>query len=96
MRFIFSPSDDGFRAAARYGFTPEFQDFIEAASHKARPRQRGRAHGDRGRLIHIPDVLADPNYTRHDAQKIGGFRAVLGVPLLREGNAIGVIILCKN
>jgi two-component system NtrC family sensor kinase len=94
--FIFLPSDDGFRAAARYGFTPEFQDFIESHPIKI---DRGSVVGRtaiEGRLIHLPDVLADPIYTRHDAQKISGFRAALGVPLLREGNAIGVIFLSRT
>src|SRR5262249_53679921 len=49
-----------------------------------------------GRLVHIPDVLADPEFTRHDAQKIGGFRAVLGAPLLREGKPVGVIFLSRT
>ena len=37
-------------------------------------------------MIHVPDVLADPEYTWRDAQKIGGYRASLGAPLLREGS----------
>ena len=49
-----------------------------------------------GRVVHIPDVLADPNHTRPDSQKAGGFRAALGVPLLREGKAVGVIFLSRS
>ena len=48
------------------------------------------------RVIHIPDVLADPDYTRHDIQKIGRFRTALGVPLLREGKVIGVIFVSRT
>ena len=44
----------------------------------------GRALLER-RIIHIPDVLADPEYTSAKAQQLGGFRAVLGIPMLREG-----------
>ena len=44
-----------------------------------------------GRTVHIPDVLADPEYTCAESQKLGGFRTVLGVPLLREGMPIGVM-----
>ena len=43
-----------------------------------------------GKIVHIPDVLADPEYT-FGSQKLGGFRTVLGVPLLREGVSIGVL-----
>ena len=54
-------------------------------------RSAGRAtvHGRallEGRTVHIPDVLADPEYTFADAQRLGGFRTVLGVPMLREGS----------
>jgi hypothetical protein len=38
-----------------------------------------------GRVTHIADVLADPDYTWAEAQRLGGYRTVLGVPMLREG-----------
>jgi class 3 adenylate cyclase len=48
------------------------------------------------RTIQIPDVLADPEYERLDIQKVGGFRTLLGVPLLREGAPIGVLIMQRS
>ena len=68
---------------------------------KIRPilRDRGSVAGRvllEGRVVHSPDVLADPDFTFGDAQKLGGYRTVLGVPLLREGNSIGVIILTRH
>ena len=49
------------------------------------------ARRSKGKTVHIPDVLADPEYTlvRGDRSS-GGFRTMLGVPLLREGIPIGV------
>src|SRR5262249_19165774 len=41
-------------------------------------------------------VLADPGYTWHEGQKVAGNRAVLGVPLLRDGNPIGVIAVARK
>jgi hypothetical protein len=35
--------------------------------------------------IHFPDILTDSEYHWPDAQRIAGFRTVLGVPMLREG-----------
>src|SRR5262249_52801236 len=46
--------------------------------------------------VHIPDVLADPEYTFHEGQKLSGFRAALGVPLLREGKCIGGMSMTKS
>jgi signal transduction histidine kinase len=94
--FIFLPDGDVFRATARYGFTPEYHEFALSNPPKLdRGSVVGRTAIER-RVVQIPDVLADPNYTRHDAQKVGGFRAALGVPLLREGNVVGVIFLSRT
>ena len=47
-------------------------------------------------MIHIPNVEVDPEYTFTEAQRLGGFRAVLGVPMLRDGVAIGVLALTRS
>src|SRR5262249_32278208 len=52
----------------------------------------GRVLLDR-RIIHVPDILADPEYTYRTGQKIGGYRTILGVPLMREGTPIGVMAM---
>jgi len=94
--FIFLRDGELYRVAARYGFSPEFQEYTEKRPITV---DRGSAVGRTaidGQLVHIPDVLADPEYARHDAQKIGGYRAVLGAPLLRERNVVGVIFLTRT
>ncbi len=55
----------------------------------------GRVLAER-RTVHIPDVLADPEYAFAQGQKIAGFRTLLGVPLLREGTPIGIIVLART
>ena len=49
-----------------------------------------------GKIIHIADVLADPDYSWSEAQRLGGFRTILGVPMLREGIPIGVLALTRD
>ena len=55
----------------------------------------GRVSAER-RTVHLPDVLQDPEYTYAEAQRLGGFRAMLGVPLLQEGHVIGVMSLWRT
>ena len=76
-----------------YGFSPEAEQY--AAEHPIR-LDRGTVTGRAAledRAIHIPDVLADPEY---DHQRVFGFRTSLGVPLLREGTTIGVFVLSRD
>jgi GAF domain-containing protein len=81
---------------ANYGFSREAEQF--ALEHPFRPDRgslTGRASLE-GRTIHIPDVLADPEYRLTDYQKKFGYRTSLGVPLLREGEVIGVLSLHRD
>jgi signal transduction histidine kinase len=48
-----------------------------------------------GRLVHIPDVLADPEYHQPEAQKLGRWRTMLGVPLLRDATPIGAMSVTR-
>jgi len=84
-----------FRAEA-YGFSDEFMDFVRTVPVVP---DRGSAIGRallEGAVVHIPDVQTDPDYTFTEAQRLGGFRTMLGVPMLREGVPIGVITLTRS
>jgi GAF domain-containing protein len=54
-----------------------------------------RAAAER-RTVHIADVLADPEYTWQEGQRIGGYRTVLAVPLLRGDTEIGLFTLLRT
>jgi GAF domain-containing protein len=93
---IFLREGEVYRLAASHGFTPEHEEYIRQ---RPVPLDRGSCTGRTAierRLVHIPDVLADPEFTWHGSQKLGGFRAMLGVPLLREGSCIGVMTITRT
>ena len=86
---------DGERARLAYSFNapPPYRDLMEA---NPIPPMRGSLVGRvllERKPVHIADALADPEFTFHEAQRAGGFRSMLGVPMLREGNLIGVIAM---
>ena len=91
------PKGATFYFEAHYGFSSEFIDYF--TNHPAqidRGTISARVLID-GEIVHIPDAAADPQYTYWRGQKEGGgFRTILGVPLLREGTPIGVITLARN
>ena len=83
-------------SAASYGHTPEFIEHVRTlAFAPGREGVVGRVLLE-GKAVQIPDVLADPEYALHEAQRLGGFRTHLGVPLMREGSPIGVVILSRT
>jgi transcriptional regulator with GAF, ATPase, and Fis domain len=91
-------SDDGrLRIAASKNYRPQainqFHALRERLEHPVRFHLSGRAMLDRT-IIHVPDVLADPEYSRELAL-VGGWRAVLAVPLLRDGEPVGTVTVAK-
>src|SRR5262245_11509777 len=85
-----------FYRSEAYGYSREFMEYIKAVPIEI---ERGSGAGRallEGRVIHIPDVTADPEYTLVEAQRLGDFRTVLCVPMLREGTAIGVLGLTRR
>jgi signal transduction histidine kinase/CheY-like chemotaxis protein len=87
--------DGQFHIIAAHG-SDEFKQYMQ--SHPIaidRSSVSGRAALE-GRTVQVPDVLADPEYAKHETQRVGGFRTVLGVPLMREGAAIGAVLLTRS
>ncbi|MFZ2138942.1 MAG: GAF domain-containing protein, partial [Xanthobacteraceae bacterium] len=88
--------NDSFQFVAFSGFQPDYTDYLKAR--EMSKVDRGSITGRtvlEGRIVHIQDVLADPEFTWFEAQKRGNYRTVLGVPLLREGVPIGVLFLSR-
>jgi signal transduction histidine kinase len=85
-----------YHLVANYGYPSGYNEYIETL-----PMESGRGSVTgrvllEGKPVHIVDVLADPEYTLAEAQKKGGFRTMLAVPLLREGIPIGVLHVLRT
>jgi signal transduction histidine kinase len=87
---------EAFYRAETYGYSPEFIEYVKDIPIKP---GRGTSHGRallEGRIVHIPDVLNDPEYTGAKAQEVGNFRTTLAVPMLRDGVPIGALGLSRS
>ena len=85
-----------FYHVTNYNFPPDWVEY--ARKHPFKPG-RGSVHGRsliKKRAVQVVDVLADPEWTRGEQQRRAGFRTVLAVPLQRDGEPIGVFILCRK
>ena len=94
--FVYRRDGDVYRVVANRGFSEEYVQFIR---NNPIPPGRGTCVGRTAltaAVVHMPDCLADPEYTWPESQRIGGFRTMLGVPLVREGFPIGVISLTRT
>jgi GAF domain-containing protein len=87
---------DAFFRSAAYGYSAEYADYMrETAVQMDRGSVAGRALVD-GRMVHIADIKADSEYTFSPGLHLGNFRTAIGVPMLREGEPIGVLALTRR
>ena len=98
--WLFQREGEIFRWVASYGHDTgvhaRIRDYFKSLKV---PVDRGSITGRaalEARVVQVPDVLADPEYTWSGAQEIGGYRAALGAPLLRKGEVVGVIFISKT
>jgi GAF domain-containing protein len=93
--FIFRSEGTTYHLAANYGYPDDYEEYMKRQSiEPGRGTLVGRTALER-KPIHIPDVLADPEYVWWESQQRGSFRTMLGIPLLREGVPIGVLALTR-
>ena len=90
--FIYRFDSELLRMAVAYNTPPEFKEFVE--QNPIRPGRHSCAARTalERRTIHIPDVLADPEYT-YGAKAFDKIRTVLGVPILKSDDLLGVIVI---
>jgi GAF domain-containing protein len=93
MGVFYLRQGDLFHLATEIGAPPTFAQY--SRDHPVSPNRStgaGRAALS-GKVEHVPDVSADPDYQY--GQHLGGYRSLIAVPLLREGEVIGVFTLSR-
>src|SRR5205807_2834404 len=91
MVVLARPKSGNYHFEAIFGASPEYTEFVTTHPPTI---DRGTGTGRtliEGKITHIPDVLADTEYSYTEGQKIGGYRTLLAVPLLGEGTPVGVL-----
>jgi two-component system, NtrC family, sensor kinase len=89
------PNRAYFRAFATYGGSASYNEAVgKVVFEPGRGSVLGRVAME-AKPVQVADVLADPEYTLHEAQREIGYRTCLCVPLLRDGHPIGVISLMR-
>jgi GAF domain-containing protein/DNA-binding response OmpR family regulator len=81
---------------ADHNYPPEVLEVLRRM-HPRRPQDdqaSGRAIRTRA-VAQIEDMLADPQY-RREVAVAGGWRSIIGVPMLREGAPIGAIVITRS
>ena len=95
---IFRFTEQRFHMAANFGFPPAYETHLNAMGlipfDPASPTVTHRAVGE-GRAIHVHDVTTVRGYPEAPI-RLGRQRTSLGVPLLREGEPVGVILLAHQ
>ncbi|HVO95154.1 MAG TPA: GAF domain-containing protein, partial [Terriglobales bacterium] len=96
MAFIFRREGDVYRLASNFGFPPDYEEFVQSV--EITPDRRtmtGRAIVER-KAVQSLDVSVDPEYAMPETHSIGKVRTSLGVPLLRESEPIGAMVLSRR
>src|SRR6516225_9256587 len=87
---------DRYILASAYALSDEFKEWaVGSVLAAGRDSIVGRAALDR-KVVHIPDVLAEPGWQAGDWQTLGNFRSALAVPLLRNDDIRGVLVLHRT
>src|SRR5665213_349838 len=84
-----------YRYVATYSLDDEFWALLRERSLAPGPESIAGRTALEGRVVHIADILAEPDYAIPEAVTLGNFRTALGVPLLREGVVVGTITLVR-
>jgi GAF domain-containing protein len=91
--------DNFFHHVASYGYTPEQDQYMNEYPVPAAKPDRGSIVGrvlSGGKAVQIEDTKADPEFKITNVPGFENVHTTFGVPLLREGKPIGVLVLMRS
>jgi signal transduction histidine kinase/CheY-like chemotaxis protein len=87
---------DGYRIARTLGGSEAYAEYLATVVIRpARDTVVGKVALER-RATQLPDVLTDSDYWFPTGQRLGGFRTLLGVPMLHGDTVIGVLTVWRR
>jgi len=102
MANIWRPKDGAYRLTASYGVTARYKEYLEnkeflntISIEPGRGTMVGRVLLER-KTVHMHDIQADSDYKLSGLVALGGYRTMLGVPMLRQGDPTGVLVLVQS
>ena len=96
MASIATREGEVYRITANYALSAEWNAFVRTLSFSpGRGTVTGRTLLE-GQTVQIVDITTDPECALSAASSVGNIRTVIGVPLLREGDPIGVMQLARS
>jgi GAF domain-containing protein len=93
--------DDAFRLVAAHNTPPAFAESRRRAPFRSNPGHPFRNLVETKKVFHVADVAALPGYAQRDPQivepvELGGIRTCLGVPMLKDNNLIGALVIFRQ
>jgi class 3 adenylate cyclase len=92
---FFTRQDRSYFAEVVESVDPEWLQYLRDHPTPATRQSFAGRTGIEQRTVHVKDVLQDKEYTRFHVQRVGGFRTLLGVPILIDNHTIAVICLLR-
>ena len=90
---IWRPKEGRYYLAASCGLAREYKAQLESLLLKPDGQSIVGRTLQAKKIVHLPDLELDPQYSTYDPKRLGGWRAMLGVPLMREGLPVGVMMV---
>src|SRR3974377_468715 len=98
---LFRLDDGAWHAAAMFGVPQAFAEFWQRGPQRPSPRTALGRVAETKKTVHIADVTTEPAYIENEsvfvaAVKLGGFRTILVVPMLKENELVGTIAIYRT